>query len=601
MPPPLLALKGATLRLARQLLFDAIDVGVGRGDRICLVGRNGSGKSTLLRVLAGLQELDAGERFVQPRTAIAYLPQEPAFEPDVALADEVLAGLPAGERLAAARYRAEIVIEQLQLDPEARTGTLSGGETRRLAIAKTLVGEPDILLLDEPTNHLDVATIEWLEGELQAFAGGLVVISHDRMFLARLSRATWWLDRGRLREAPHGFAGFEAWSEQVLAAEEAELQRIDKRIQSELLWVHKGVTARRKRNMGRLRNLAVLREERRNRLLPTGSVRLEAERGRTGGRLVIEAEGIAKRFGERTIVERFGTRILRGDRVGIIGPNGAGKTTLLRLLTGELAPDAGTVRLGTHLEIARYDQNRARLDPERSPWDTLCPDGGDQVVVRGRPQHVAGYLRDFLFRDEQLRTPVKALSGGERNRLLLALILAAPSNLLILDEPTNDLDMDTLDLLEEALADYEGTLLLVSHDRDFLDRLVTSTIAFEAPGRWREYPGGYSDWLAQRPGPPAPLMPPKPSPPPAAPRQPRPEPRMDAKLERELDRLPAKLEETGRALAEVEARLADPDLFRRDPDAFATATAELERLRAGLHALEERWLELELRREGTES
>ncbi|HET6467583.1 MAG TPA: ABC-F family ATP-binding cassette domain-containing protein, partial [Geminicoccaceae bacterium] len=482
MPPPLLALKGATLRLARQLLFDAIDVGVGRGDRICLVGRNGSGKSTLLRVLAGLQELDAGERFVQPRTAIAYLPQEPAFEPDVALADEVLAGLPAGERLAAARYRAEIVIEQLQLDPEARTGTLSGGETRRLAIAKTLVGEPDILLLDEPTNHLDVATIEWLEGELQAFAGGLVVISHDRMFLTRLSRTTWWLDRGRLREAPHGFAGFEAWSEQVLAAEEAELQRIDKRIQSELLWVHKGVTARRKRNMGRLRNLAVLREERRNRLLPTGSVRLEAERGRTGGRLVIEAEGIAKRFGERTIVERFGTRILRGDRVGIIGPNGAGKTTLLRLLTGELAPDAGTVRLGTHLEIARYDQNRARLDPERSPWATLCPDGGDQVVVRGRPQHVAGYLRDFLFRDEQLRTPVKALSGGERNRLLLALILAAPSNLLILDEPTNDLDMDTLDLLEEALADYEGTLLLVSHDRDFLDRLVTSTIAFEAPG-----------------------------------------------------------------------------------------------------------------------
>jgi ATP-binding cassette subfamily F protein uup len=584
MPPPLLALKGATLHLGRQQLFASLDVAVARGDRICLVGRNGSGKSTLLRALAGLQELDAGERFVQPRTSIAWLPQEPAFAPGVALADEVLAGLPPGERQAAARYRAEIVLARLQLDPWARTDTLSGGETRRLAIAKTLVGEPDILLLDEPTNHLDIATIEWLEAELRAFPGGLVLVSHDRMFLARLSRTTWWLDRGRLRESPAGFAGFESWSEQVLAAEEAELARLDRRIEAEQQWVHKGVTARRKRNMGRLRNLAALREDRRNRLQHPGSVRLEAERGRLGGRLVIEVEGIAKRFGERVVVERFGTRILRGDRVGIIGPNGAGKTTLLRLLTGELPPDAGTVRLGTNLEIQRFDQDRARLDPERSPWETLCPTSGDQVLVRGSVRHVAGYLKDFLFRDDQLRTPVEALSGGERNRLLLALILAAPANLLILDEPTNDLDMDTLDLLEEALADYDGTLLLVSHDRDFLDRLVTSTIAFEGPGRWREYAGGYSDWLTQRPGPPAPLTPP-----------------MDAKLERELDRLPAKLEQMGRALAEIEAKLADPELFRRDPEAFATATAEHERLQAEQHTLEERWLELELLREGAKT
>jgi ATP-binding cassette subfamily F protein uup len=595
MAPPLLALKGASLHLARQQLFDSIDLAVGRGDRICLVGRNGSGKSTLLKVLAGVQELDGGERFVQPRTAIAYLPQEPVFAAGVKLGDEVLAGLPAGERQEAARYRAEIVLERLRLDPRAVTGALSGGETRRLAIARTLVSEPDILLLDEPTNHLDVQTIEWLEEELASFGGGLVIISHDRMFLAHLSRGTWWLDRGRLRISPEGFSAFEAWSEQVLEAEEAELHRLDKRIEAEQQWVHKGVTARRKRNMGRLRNFAALKQERRERIQRIGSVNLQAERGSTSGRLVMEALAVTKRHGGRTIVDGFSTRVLRGDRMGIIGPNGAGKTTLLRLLTGELAPDEGTVRLGTSLEIARYDQNRAQLDPEKSPWETLCPDGGDQVLVRGRWQHVVGYLREFLFREEQVRTPVKVLSGGERNRLLLASILARPSNLMILDEPTNDLDMDTLDLLEEALADYDGTLLLVSHDRDFLDRLVTSTIAFEGPGRWREYAGGYSDWLSQRPGPPEPVYgAAQPAAKPPAPPRPRAAPAMDARLKRELDRLPAKLEAAQAAVAAVEARLADSGLFRRDPAGFAAATAELERARSEAHALEERWLELEI-------
>jgi ATP-binding cassette subfamily F protein uup len=599
MPPPLLALHDARLRIGQQQLFDGFGAVLARGDRVCLVGRNGSGKSTLLKVLAGEVELDGGELFVQPRTAVAYLTQEPDLPARASLAEVVLKGLPVGERGEEARFRAEIALQELGLDPARQPTGLSGGEIRRVSLAQALVGEPDVLLLDEPTNHLDLPTIEWLEERLSGFPGSFVVISHDRRFLGRLSTKTWWLDRGRLHEGLQGYAGFEEWSERILAAEEAELARLDKKLEAETHWLHRGVTARRKRNMGRLRQLHELRAQRRQVIAPQSSVRLQAVSGALSGRVVIEALGIAKSFGGRQIVESFSTRILRGDRVGVIGPNGAGKSTLLKLLTGDLAPDEGTVRLGTNLEIARFDQHRAQLDPDRSPWEILCPAGGDRVEVRGQWRHVVGYLRDFLFREEQARQPVRALSGGERNRLLLAKILARPSNLLVLDEPTNDLDMDTLDLLEEALADYAGTLLLVSHDRDFLDRLVTSTIVFAGGGKVAEYAGGYTDWLAQRPAPAA-------SKPVVAADKPKatpgPRPRgFDAKLQRELDRLPDRMAKAAAEIARVEDRLSDPGLYARDPAAFARATDELERLRRDLAALEERWLELETQREAAET
>jgi ATP-binding cassette subfamily F protein uup len=596
MAPPLLALKDARLRVGRQLLLDGVDAVLAKGDRVCLVGRNGSGKSTLLRVLASLVEPDAGELFVQPRTAVAYLPQEPELPTAADLAEVVLGALPAGDRGEDARYRAEIALQELGMDPRRAPHGLSGGEARRVSLARAVVGDPDVLLLDEPTNHLDLRTIEWLEERLASFAGSFVVVSHDRRFLTRLSTRTWWLDRGSLRASDQGYAGFEAWSEQVLAAEEAELARLDKRLEAETHWLHRGVTARRRRNMGRLRQLQELRARRREEVIaPQGSARLQAAAGVNSGRLVIEATGIARSFAGRPIVRGFSTRILRGDRVGIVGPNGAGKSTLLKLLTGELEPDAGSVRLGANLEIARFDQDRGQLDPDSTPWDTLCPAGGDQVQVLGRWKHVVGYLRDFLFRDEQARQPVRALSGGERNRLLLARILARPSNLLVLDEPTNDLDLDTLDLLEETLAGYAGTLLLVSHDRDFLDRLVTSTIVLEGDGRAVEHAGGYSDWLARRPAPTAGKPRPAEKPRPAL--RPR---GFDAKLQRELDRLPDRIARTEAEIAGVEGRLADAGLYARDPAGFACATGELERMRRELTAMEERWLELETRREATD-
>jgi ATP-binding cassette subfamily F protein uup len=398
--PPLLALKGATVRIASQVLFAGLELAVAKGDRVCLVGRNGSGKSTLLKAMAGVVQLDDGERFVQPRTTVAYLAQEPELPPGVTLRAYVLGGLPEGER-AGAEYRADVALEEMGLDPGRGVAGLSGGEARRADLARALVVEPDVLLLDEPTNHLDLPTIERLEAMLLGYRGGLVLVSHDRTFLRRLSRQTWWLDRGRLHVTDRGFAAFEEWSGEVLDAEEAALSRLDKRLEAETHWLHRGVTARRKRNMGRMRNLDALRQQRREHLGRQGTARLGAEAGRVSGRLVVEATGITKGFGGRAVVEGFSTRIMRGDRVGIVGPNGAGKTTLLRLLTGELEPDEGTVRLGTNLETARYDQRREALDPDLTPWETLCPAGGDQVKVQGRFRHVVGYLRDFLFREDQ--------------------------------------------------------------------------------------------------------------------------------------------------------------------------------------------------------
>jgi ABC transport system ATP-binding/permease protein len=590
MPPPLLSLRDATVRPGGEPLFAGLSLAVSKGDRICLVGRNGAGKSTLLRALAGLIELDAGERFVQPRTQVAYLPQEPELDPTASALAAALASLPVSADLAFDRARAEALLERLAIDPARPVATLSGGEARRVALAQALVGDPDVLLLDEPTNHLDLPTTLRLEQDLAGFRGGLVLVSHDRAFLSALSRTIWWLDRGELRILGQGFAAFDAWSEAVLAEEEAALGRLDKRIALETDWSHHGITARRKRNQGRLRRLQTLRQERARRSAPVGSAKLAAATDPAGGRLVIEAEGVAKRFGDNVIVERFSTRILRSDRVGIIGPNGAGKTTLLRLLTGQLAPDEGSVRLGVGLSVGQVDQRRASLDLDATPWRLLCPDGGDQVMVQGRFRHVVGYLRDFLFRPEQARTPIRALSGGERNRLLLARQLATPCNLLVLDEPTNDLDMDTLDLLQEILAEFAGTLLLVSHDRDFLDRLVTSVIAFEGGGRVQEYAGGYSDYLRQRP--PEAVSPAMPRP--AAKLKAGPGPaRLESRRQRELARVIAEIEALEAEIAGLERELADPDLFRRDPRGFEQRTLRLGELQGVLEAAEQRWLALE--------
>jgi ABC transport system ATP-binding/permease protein len=594
---PLLSLRNATVQIGPDPVFTDLSLAVGRGDRICLIGRNGAGKSTLLKALAGLIELDGGERFLQPRTTVAYLAQEPEFPGHCTVLELVLGGLAAREDLETRRHVAEAALARFDLDPSRTAATLSGGEARRAALAGALALEPEILLLDEPTNHLDLATIEQLEQELSSSRGGLVMVSHDRAFLTRLSRTLWWLDRGRLRVLDEGFAAFEAWSDEVLESEAGELRQLEKAIAAETEWSHQGITARRRRNQGRLRRLEALRRERAQRPAPSGSVRLAGPAAAAGSKQVIEALGIGKSFGGRLLIDDFSTRILRGDRVGIIGPSGAGKTTLLRLLTGELAPDRGTVRLGANLQTAFVDQRRTGLDPDRTPWQTLCPDGGDQVMVQGRWRHVASYLRDFLFRPEQFRTPLRVLSGGERNRLLLARQLARPCNLMVLDEPTNDLDMDTLDLLQELLGEFAGTLLLVSHDRDFLDRLVSSVIAFEGGGRVREYAGGYSDYRRQRPISPAPGRAPAKAAAPGA-IDDRAAREAGKGLQRELARLLARIDALQAQIRALELRLSDPDLFRRDAAAFTSASAELCALQAELRTAEQRWLELEIALEG---
>jgi ATP-binding cassette subfamily F protein uup len=593
MPSPLISLRYATVRLGPEPLFSGLGVAVTDADRICLVGRNGAGKSTLLRALAGRVELDGGERLQRVRTTVAYLPQEPQLDPRLSARGATLCGLQAAEAGELASHRAAALLDRLEVDPERRIGELSGGEVRRVDLARVLIGEPDVLLLDEPTNHLDLPTIERLEADLGARRGGLVVVSHDRAFLTAVSRSIWWLDRGRLRTLDQGFAAFESWSEQILAQEQTELRQLERTIALETEWSHQGITARRRRNQGRLRRLQALRAERARRPPPHGQIKLSATTGPAGGQLVIEAVALTKRFAERTIVRDFSTRILRGDRVGIVGPNGCGKTTLLRLLTGQLASDAGTVRLGANLAISAIDQRREALDPDATPWQTLCPGGGDHVTVQGRARHVIGYLGDFLFRPEQARTASRALSGGERNRLLLARQLAQPADLLVLDEPTNDLDMDTLDLLQEVLAEFAGTLLLVSHDRDFLDRLVTSVIAFEGGGRLQEYAGGYSDMVRQRPAARAPAtrapMARSRTPADKAPAAPT---RSRSRTQRDLERLLGRVEALSGEIARLEQDLADPDLFRRDPAAFAARAGRLAKARDQRHAAEQRWLDL---------
>ncbi|MGP8123521.1 MAG: ABC-F family ATP-binding cassette domain-containing protein [Xanthobacteraceae bacterium] len=603
MAPPLLQMKDIALTFGGTPLLTGVELSVSAEERVCLVGRNGSGKSTLLKIAAGLIEPDRGERFVQPGATIRYLPQEPDFSGATTTLAYVEAGLGPGDDA----YQARFLLQQLGLSGDENPQGLSGGEARRAALARVLAPSPDILLLDEPTNHLDLTTIEWLESELGSRRSALVLISHDRRFLTNLSRATVWLDRGQARRIERGFGAFEAWRDEVLAEEERDQHKLDRKIVAEEHWLRYGVSGRRKRNVKRLANLQELRQDRRSHRGAAGKANLIAANGEKSGALVIEAKGVSKSFGERPIVRDFSIRIQRADRIGIVGPNGAGKTTLINLLTGAIAPDTGTIRLGANIEMTTLDQRRESLDPRSTLAEALTGGRGDQVMVGGKPKHVMSYLKDFLFTQEQARTPLEVLSGGERGRLMLARALAKPSNLLVLDEPTNDLDLETLDVLEEMLGDYDGTVLLISHDRDFLDRVVTSVIAPDGDGLWIEYAGGYSDMLAQRGADlrrEAPKSVPiakdvreaRPQPTPAAPKR-----RLNFNEKHALETLPKAMAALQETIARNQARLADPSLYVRDRKAFDEISAALADAQAKLHAAEEKWLALEILREELEN
>jgi ATP-binding cassette subfamily F protein uup len=595
-------LKNVGLRFGSQTLLEDAELSVGEGERLALVGRNGSGKSTLLKILAGEIEPDRGARVVRQGATVRYLAQEPDLSGFATALAFVEAGLAPGDDV----YRARYLLESLGLTGDETPGHLSGGEARRAALARVLAPGPDVLILDEPTNHLDLPAIEWLESELAQSRSAIVLVSHDRRFLETLSRATLWLDRGSIRRLDRGFAAFEAWRDEVFEQEERDRQKLDRKIAAELDWMRYGVTARRTRNQGRVRALNALRQERREQKRLTGSVKFTVTEAERSGKLVIEAENISKALGGRTLVRDLSLRIARGDRLGIVGPNGAGKTTLIGLLTGEMAPDSGTVRLGSGLQIAALDQRRVNLKPSATLKETLTRTGGDIVTVGGVGRHVVSYMKDFLFAPEQAGQPVSALSGGERGRLLLARALAQPSNLLVLDEPTNDLDLETLDLLQEMLTDYPGTVILVSHDRDFLDRTVTSLLAAEGDGRWIEYAGGYSDMLTQRGGALPGRAAAKPtarestkearpaSPRPAAPKQKR---KLSFKEKHALETLPRRIEALQQEVPRLTARLGDPDFFASDSSGFESTAAALKKAEAELHAAEEEWLRLALLQE----
>ena len=606
MAPPLININDIRLTFGGNDLFSDVSLAIGDRDRLCLVGRNGGGKSTLLKIIAGEIEADGGERFVQPGCKVAYLAQEPRFDKYSTVEEYVLDALDDHEQDYA--YRAYMLLDAVKIDPQADPNTLSGGEGRRAAIARALIADPQVLLLDEPTNHLDLPTIEWLESEIKAFRGAVVVISHDRAFLNAVSNGVLWLDRGVMRRNDQNFALFDDWSEEVYRKEAEERAKLDKLIAQESVWAVQGISARRKRNQGRLRRLYDMRHERSQQEGRIGNVSLASDAGSTSGKVVIEATEIGKSWEDKHIISGFSTRILRGDKVGIIGPNGAGKTTLLKMLTGQIEPDEGTIKIGTNLTPTYFDQKRAALDDTKTLWDTLCDVGGDQIMVRGNPRHVVSYLRDFLFDEKQARSPVGALSGGERNRLLLAKQLAKPTNLLIMDEPTNDLDMDTLDLLQEMLSEYEGTLILVSHDRDFLDRVVTSSIVMEGNGIATEYPGGYSDYVHLR------ALSAKAEPENAtsntkpikhgggkggnaAPAKPKSKAKLSYKDQRDYDTLPGQIEKLEAEITQIEADLADGTLFTSNPDAFQKKLDRMEAARAEAAKAEERWLEVEMMRD----
>lgn len=596
--PPILTIKGARLSFGTNELFTNVELYINRGDKISLVGRNGCGKSTLLKVIARDIEPDAGEIFVQPGVKVSYMPQDPDFSGYATLREVVLSGLPEHER--GQEYRADILIEQFDIRAAQSPEQSSGGERKKAALAKALINEPDILLLDEPTNHLDMPTIEKLEKIIADFRGAVILISHDRMFLSNTSRTTFWLDRGILRRNNKGFRYFEEWQEQVIDQEIIEQKYLNKKIEEETEWLHKGVTARRKRNQGRLCRLQQLRQERREQIRQIGSVKLEVEEGELRSKMVIEAKHVCKAFGDREIVKDFSTRIIKGNKIGIVGPNGAGKTTLIKLLTKRLEPDSGHVRIGKNLEEAYFDQNRLTLDPKKTLWKTLCNEG-DHIFVRGSYRHVVAYLKDFLFRPDQAQCPVSALSGGEKNRLMLAVALAQPSNFLVLDEPTNDLDMDTLDLLQEVLDEYEGTILLVSHDRDFIDRVVTSVIYMPGDGSVSEHAGSYSDLLEKLK---SKIPAKKENKKEALPKKeetPKSETKKTGRLsynqQRLLEILPDKISELEKQIGDTEAALSDSSLYTENPEKFDALTKQLEELKAELEKSENQWLEFEMLRE----
>ena len=601
MAPPLLTLQDIHLTFGGTPLLEGAELSIGERERVCLVGRNGSGKSTLLKIAAGSVEADHGTRFAQPGATVRYLPQEPDLAGFSTTLAFVQAGLAPGDDLHRARY----LLEQLGLTGDEDPARLSGGEARRAALARVLAPEPDILLLDEPTNHLDLPAIEWLEAELSASRSALVLISHDRRFLERLSRATVWLDRGVTRRVERGFASFEQWRDQVLEEEEREQHKLGRKIAAEERWMRYGVTARRKRNMRRVGLLAEMRKDFREHRGAQGNVKIAVSEAELSGKLVVEADRVSKSFAAETVVRDFSIRIQRGDRIGFVGPNGAGKTTLLKMLVGELAPDSGTVALGVNLQMATLDQRREALDRNTSVRDTLTGGRGDSVLAGGQTRHVVGYMKDFLFTPEQAGTAVSALSGGERGRLTLARALARPSNLLVLDEPTNDLDLETLDLLEEMIDDYPGTVLLVSHDRDFLDRTVSALVVAEGGGRWNVYAGGYSDVVAQRgEGVTAKIAKPDPRPPrerQTASEAPAPKRRLSFNEKHALETLPARIAALEAEIAKMSRLIADPNLYARDRMAFDKASDALAKAQRELSTAEDEWLRLEHLREQVEA
>jgi ABC transport system ATP-binding/permease protein len=592
---PLLQLSGISLTFGGNPVFDNLDLVVQPGDRVALVGRNGSGKSTLMKVMAGLVEPDQGLRVVPPGITVGYMEQDPDLSGYATLGDYAASGLPEGEA-----YKVSVVAEGLKFNPDTPVSTASGGEKRRAALAKLMAEAPELMLLDEPTNHLDIQAIEWLEAELKATRCAYVLISHDRAFLRALTKATHWIDRGEVRRRESGFDGFEEWRETVWAEEDEARHKLDRKIKQEAKWAVEGISARRKRNMGRVRALADLRAERSSQIRRQGTAAMEFEGGVVSGKKVIEAVGISKSYGDKTLIKDFDLRILRGDRVAFVGPNGVGKTTLLKMLVGQLEPDTGSVKLGTNLDIAVFDQTRAQLDPEASLWENLTGDplmsvsgASDQVMVRGNPKHVVAYLKDFLFDERQARAPVKALSGGEKARLLLAKLMARSSNLLILDEPTNDLDVETLDLLQDILGEYDGTVLLVSHDRDFIDRVATATVALEGQGRATVYPGGWSDYAAQR-GADAVEMPKKSG-------SSHVNLRDDVKKisegltfteKKRLEALPGIMERLEAEINKLTDFLSDAEMFTREPVKFRKTTEAIAERQKALQEAEEEWLAL---------
>ena len=604
MAPPLIQLKEINLTFGGTPLLNGVELSVSQGERVCLIGRNGSGKSTLLKIVAGLVDYDKGSRFVQPGATVQYLPQEPDFTGFETTLAYVEAGMGAGDD----HYQAMYLLEQLGLTGEEDPSNLSGGEARRTALARVLAPEPDILLLDEPTNHLDLTTIEWLEGELASRRCALVIISHDRRFLSNLSRATAWLDRGQIKQIDRGFSAFEQWRDDILAEEERDQHKLDRKIVNEEHWLRHGVSGRRKRNVKRLAGLHDLRAQRQDYRGVTGSANLAASEADKSGKLIVEAKGICRTYGDRKIVDDFSIRIQRGDRIGVVGPNGAGKTTMINMLTGGEAPDSGTIRFGANIEMATLDQHRESLSPKTTLAEALTGGRGDHVMVNGTPKHVVSYMKDFLFSQEQMRTPLEVLSGGERGRLMLARALAKPSNVLVLDEPTNDLDLETLDVLEDMLGDYEGTVILISHDRDFLDRVVTSVIVPEGNGKWTEYAGGYTDMLAQRG---ADLKREKATSASesvkssgngkSTPAKSAAKKKMNFKDKHLLDTLPKAIASFQADIAKQQRHLDDPNLYKKDRKKFDTVSAALSAAQKGLAEAEEKWLELETLREEIEN